>query len=93
VAEKEAVLFLKKKNQKNFSPLGARFAAAPVLARTPRAPNPPVIASPCEAIHPKTRRKTHIWPQTAAPRRTPKPNGEKFFWFFFFKKRTPSLAS
>jgi hypothetical protein len=68
---KQAVLFLKKKNQKNFSPLGARVAPAPVVL--------------------KTRSRPELGPQTAEPPRAPKPGEQKFFWFFFFKKRTACL--
>jgi hypothetical protein len=101
VAGRQAVLFLKKKNQKNFSPLVAK----------PRPINP-VIASaaqrlrwrPCEAIQYflflyRPRPKHLAGPQTAEPHPKPKPNGKKFFWFFFrrsrlagaFKKRTSCL--
>jgi hypothetical protein len=39
------------------------------------------------------RPKYPLWPQTAEPRPEPTPNGQKFFWFFFFKKRTACLTA
>ncbi len=66
----EALLFLKKKEQKNFYHWRA----------------PAVIASPCEAIHAfYFACPEHLNPQAILEKL------KKFFWFFLFTKRTPSL--
>jgi hypothetical protein len=74
--------FFEKKEPKKLFPVQVRVARTAVSTRL-IAPHLRRRAS----LHPGSFRKRSFRPQTARPRREPKPNGEKFFCFFFFKKR------
>jgi hypothetical protein len=92
---KEAVLFLKKKNQKNFYPFGVRGSLSPSLRGPPAAFQNPSLRALAKQSSTSTC-FTAFAANTPSGLKLPSlvpASGKKFFWFFFFKKRTTCLPS